>query len=401
MNSTIQILGLSLSSSVVLYSSAFLSSLGLSLVLVPFFRRVALRLGVLDKPGGRKEHGEATPLFGGAAVMAAFGLGLAVIVIYQKLSIAQGGPDLKLGSLNYMFIGSLIIFITGLIDDLVGERLPFYYKLVGQIVGSSAALVVLYHEQLIRLITEDVPFADYLYLLVLMGWMLTVINSFNFSDNINGLSPGLAVIALFTAMVYLGTQMNLRYVVLGFLLAGSILGFMPYNFPRAKIFLGDAGSMFIGYWVALILWPLGKGFFDGNNPLYGLDYMIPPVLVMGVPLYDAAFVVFMRWREKRPIYLGDNKHLSHRLVRCGFSRTESTLILWGVAFIMGGIGAMSMTAPYYTRYMAFLVAMAIMLIITVLVVKKEKKTISMQEANNQSESKTSDGSRRIRADVSS
>lgn len=157
MNTTIQILGLSLSSSVVLYSLAFLSSLGLALVLVPFFRRVALRLNVLDKPGGRKEHCEATPLFGGAAVMAAFGLGLMVIVIYQKLSIAQGGPDLGFGRLQYMFLGSLIIFLTGLIDDLVGERLPFYYKLVGQIVGSSAALVVLYHEQLIRLITEDAP----------------------------------------------------------------------------------------------------------------------------------------------------------------------------------------------------------------------------------------------------
>ena len=122
---------------------------------------------------------------------------------------------------------------------------------------------------------------------------------------------------------------------------------------------------------------------------------------MGVPLYDAAFVVFMRWREKRPIYLGDNKHLSHRLVRCGFSRTESTLILWGVAFIMGGIGAMSMTAPYYARYMAFLVAVCILLIITVLVVKKEKKTVSVLEASDQSEKKASDGSRRIRADVSS
>jgi UDP-GlcNAc:undecaprenyl-phosphate GlcNAc-1-phosphate transferase len=203
--------------------------------------------------------------------------------------------------------------------------------------------------------------------------MLTTINSFNFSDNINGLTSGLAVIVLLISMVYLGAQFNLRYIVLGFIVVGGILGFMPYNFPKAKIFLGDAGSMFIGYWIGIILWPLGQGFFDGKNPLFGLDNMIPPLLIMGIPLYDAAFVVVMRWYEKRPIYLGDNQHLSHRLVRGGFSKTEATLILWGLGLILGGVGAMSLQGGYISRYMSFFIGLSFMLLITVLIVKKEVK----------------------------
>ncbi|MFH2000834.1 MAG: MraY family glycosyltransferase, partial [Planctomycetota bacterium] len=382
---------------------AFFSALLCSLILVPLCRKLALNKQILDRPGGRKEHAQATPLLGGVGVVAACTLALLVVVGLEALILGGKPSELRFSDVSFIFLGSLIIFFIGLIDDFVGERLPFYYKLVGQIIGSSIAIAVLFYAQLIRLINEDVPFADYLYLFILMMWMLTVINSFNFSDNINGLSTGLAVIAILTALVYLGFQVNARHIVLGLILAGAIFGFMPFNFPKARIFLGDAGSMFIGYWVGVILWPMTEGFFDGTRPLFGLDQLIPPVLVMGVPIYDAGFVVIMRWRDKRPIYLGDNKHLSHRLVRCGFSRTESTLILWGVALVVGGIGAMSITAPYYMRYIAFFVSLIILLIITVLVVKKEKKTalILEQEQKDKPQNEVRHGSRRIRADVSS
>ena len=118
-----------------------------------------------------------------------------------------------------------------------------------------------------------------------------------------------------------------------------------------------------------------------------------------MPLFDAAFVVFMRWREGRPVYLGDNRHLSHRLTRCGFSRTESVLILWGVALILGGVGALSIHGGNLSRYMAFLISAGFMLIITVLIVKKEKESMKILETKDDSESATHHGSSRIRADV--
>jgi UDP-GlcNAc:undecaprenyl-phosphate GlcNAc-1-phosphate transferase len=374
MQSIVGIPGLAFSNSLALACLAFFGALVLSLALVPVFRRLALSSGILDEPGGRKEHAASTPLFGGLAVLFACVGSLLLVAALEDHFRGESTWELKLLDLRYIFVGSLVIFATGLIDDFFKDKLPFYFKLLGQILGSAVAMYFLFSPQLNRLFTTSVPLADHIYLLILMGWMLTVINSFNFSDNINGLSSGLAVITLLVAMVYLGGQMNTRFIILGLIMVGGILGFMPYNFPRAKIFLGDAGSMFIGYWVGIILWPLTGGFFDGSKPLLGVDHLIPPLLVLGVPLYDAAFVVYMRWYEGRPVYLGDNRHLSHRLVRCGFSKTESAMILWGIALILGGVGALSMHATYLARYMAFMISLGFMLIITVLIVKREHQT---------------------------
>ncbi len=373
MNAGTGIMGLAFSKSLALAGLAFVGSLTFSLVLVPLFRRVAIKFGMLDHPGGRKEHGSPTPLFGGMGILFACGLTFILVTAGEALFNGELAPRIELGRIDFVILGSLIIFLTGLIDDLFKDRLPFYYKLAGQIVGSSAAMAVLFYAQLERLLSEDVPFADYIYLIIFMGWILTVINAFNFSDNMNGLSTGLAVIAVLTSMVYLGSQVNTRFIILGFILVGSILGFLPYNFPKAKVFLGDAGSMFIGYWIGIILWPMTSGFFDGSNPFFGLDYLIPPLLIIGVPLYDAVFVVVIRWSEGRPVYLGDNKHLSHRLVRCGFSPTEASLILWGLALILAGVGAMSIRAGCASRYISLLIAVSFMLIVTVLVMKKEKE----------------------------
>ena len=300
MGGFIHILNISFSSSLAVAGVAFFSSLTLSLILVPLCRRLALRLDFLDRPGGRKEHERATPLLGGLAVALACGLGLVAVLAYQGLFSSETDLDIPTDPFKLIFMGSVIIFATGLIDDLFGDNMPFYYKLVGQIIGSSVAMAVVFFAYFKRLIDEDVGVADYLYLVVHLSWMLTVINSFNFSDNMNGLSSGLAVIALLISMVYLGSMFNIPFIILGFILVGAILGFMPFNFPKARIFLGDAGSMFIGYWLAIILWPLTKGFFSAEEPLFGLDKLIPPILVMGVPLYDAAFVVFMRAKEGRP-----------------------------------------------------------------------------------------------------
>ena len=369
------IVGLAFSKSMALTCLAFSSALVFSLALVPLTRKVAIRFNILDRPGGRKEHVEATPLLGGVAVFLACLLALLIVTLYESVANGGPGPELRLDHIQFIFLGSIIIFLTGLVDDLFKDKLPFYYKLLGQIIGSTAAMTILFFDQIKRLVSEDVPFADYIYLLILMVWMLTVINAFNFSDNLNGLMSGLAVIALLTSMVYLGAQVNTRFIILGFIMVGAILGFLPFNFPKARIFLGDAGSMFIGYWIGVILWPLTAGFFGGGSqPFYGLDRLIPALLVLGIPLYDAAFVVVMRWREGRPVYLGDNRHLSHRLVRTGFSKTETALILWGLAFILAGVGAMSMHAGVASRYMSLLIALSFMLIVTVLVIKKEKET---------------------------
>ena len=257
------VIGLAFSKSMAMSCLAFASALVFTIALVPLIRLAAIRLNILDLPGGRKAHVNATPLLGGVAIFLACLLALLVVTIYESAANGGQGPELRLGHIQFIFLGSVIIFLTGLVDDLFKDKLPFYYKLLGQFVGSTAAMTILFFDQIKRLVSEDVPFADYIYLVILLGWMLTVINAFNFSDNLNGLMSGLAVIALLTSMVYLGAQVNTRFIILGFILVGALLGFLPFNFPKARIFLGDAGSMFIGYWIGVILWPLTAGFFGG------------------------------------------------------------------------------------------------------------------------------------------
>jgi UDP-GlcNAc:undecaprenyl-phosphate GlcNAc-1-phosphate transferase len=204
------------------------------------------------------------------------------------------------------------------VDDVFKDRLPFQLKLLGQILG----VLVLMGPQLGDLVTHGGESGRWLYQLFFLGWYLTIVNSFNFSDNMNGLMSGLSVIAFGASVVYLGSEGSLRSLVIAVVLAGALLGFLPYNFPRSRVFLGDAGSMFAGFWMAWIQFDLSRGFGGVPEGDLGVSNLIPAILIMGVPLYDAAFVVFMRIVDRRPIYLGDNHHLSHRLVRGGFTPVE-------------------------------------------------------------------------------
>jgi UDP-GlcNAc:undecaprenyl-phosphate GlcNAc-1-phosphate transferase len=283
-----------------------------ALVAVPLCSAAARRAGVVDKPGGRKTHARVTPLLGGVGVFLATAAGLALV------SGQTGGPgqlDLRLGEIRHVLVAASVIFAIGLIDDIFKDQLSFQLKLLGQITG----VLVLMWSNLSHLVTEGGPPQAWLYQLFFLCWYLTIVNSFNFSDNMNGLMAGLSVIAFAASLVYLGTQVSLRSLMVAVLLVGALLGFLPYNFPRSRVFLGDAGSMFVGFWMAWIQFDMAKGFLGTSGSDLGFSHLIPAVLIMGVPLYDAAFVVLMRGVDRRPIYLGDNFHLSHRLVRAGFT----------------------------------------------------------------------------------
>ena len=119
-----------------------------------------------------------------------------------------------------------------------------------------------------------------------------------------------------------------------------------------------------------------KGFLEAHSRVWGLDSLVAPFLVLGVPLYDACFVLIMRLKEGRPIYLGDNKHLSHRLVRSGFSVTEATLLLWGAALVVAGLGALALAASFNLRVAVFAFGVTFLILLTVLICHAESKTIA-------------------------
>jgi UDP-GlcNAc:undecaprenyl-phosphate GlcNAc-1-phosphate transferase len=162
---------------------------------------------------------------------------------------------------------------------------------------------------------------------------LTVTNAFNFMDNMNGLCAGLSAIAAgWLAAIALGQDQYL-VALFALLMVGALLGFLPYNFPKASAFLGDAGSHLAGYLLAVLA--ILPHFYSRKHPQVWAVFS--PLLILAVPLGDIVWVVLLRWRRGQPFYVGDTNHLSHRLVRRGLSPTAAVLCLWLLAFLAGGL----------------------------------------------------------------
>jgi len=328
-----------------------------ALATVPLCISVARRCNIVDHPGGRKTHGKVTPLLGGVGVFLAVGIGL---LVAEMLARGSTIVDLNLNEIFAVLVAAAVIFLIGLIDDVFKDRMAFQLKLAGQITG----VLVLAWPRLWQNLSEGGSLGDWLYWVFFLCWFLTIVNSFNFSDNMNGLMSGLSVIAFLASLVYLGSGNNVRTLLIAVLLVGALMGFMPWNFPRSRVFLGDAGSMFVGFLMGWVQLNMVRGFPDMAVGDIGINQLIPAVLIMGVPLYDAAFVVVMRVVDKRPIYLGDNHHLSHRLVRAGFTSVEAVVILWGLGIVLAGVGILAAFAPPGYRYLLLGASFLVMVCVT-------------------------------------
>ena len=166
-------------------------------------------------------------------------------------------------------------------------------------------------------------------------WILTVINAFNFMDNMNGLCAGLGAIGALLFGVIAAANGEYLVATVGFLMCGALIGFLPWNFPNARAFLGDAGSHLVGYLLAVMA--ILPHFYNKQNP-HRLA-VLSPLLVLAIPLIDLAQVVISRTLNRRPFWIGDTNHLSHRLVRAGLSRTRAVLLLWMIAVMVGILAA--------------------------------------------------------------
>ncbi len=165
--------------------------------------------------------------------------------------------------------------------------------------------------------------------------MLTIVNAFNFMDNMNGLCAGLGAIGALLFAIIAAANGEYLVATVEFLVCGALAGFLPWNFPNAKSFLGDAGSHLVGYLLAVMA--ILPHFYTKQNP--NKLAVLSPLLVLAVPLVDLAQVVILRTLNRKPFWIGDTNHLSHRLVRAGLSRTHAVLLLWLIAVIIGLLAA--------------------------------------------------------------
>lgn len=299
---------------------------------LPWWRRWALRIGLVDDPGHRKIHDAPMPLAGGWAVLTGFVLPLAAGLLALKLGFfgletahpLAHGFGRRAGQLLAVALGALGMLLLGWLDDR--HELRPAMKFLGQtLVAGGVALAG------VR-ITLFVPNALFS-LAVTVLWIVTLVNAFNFTDNMNGLCAGLGAIAACHFALLAGRGGQYLVALFGLATCGALLGFLPWNFPKARAFLGDAGSHLVGYLLAVLA--ILPHFFTPQEPRSFA--VLAPLFILAVPLIDLAQVVAGRWRRGRPFYVGDTHHLSHLLVRRGLNRTTAVLVLWLVAAALGAV----------------------------------------------------------------
>jgi UDP-GlcNAc:undecaprenyl-phosphate/decaprenyl-phosphate GlcNAc-1-phosphate transferase len=356
-------------------------ALVVSALLVPPVRRLALRLKVMDDPGPRKVHATSTARMGGTAVFLAFtGVVLAgyfAVPILAKIPAAAAyfGPALAMLQESYrvqtkllaVLAGAAIVFAVGLADDMLGTRFSPGWKAAGQVVG---ALVIVAAD--VR--TSFMPF-DWMNTLVTVLWVVGVTNAFNLLDNMDGLSAGVAFVASGTLLInaWLLGEFFISLILVAFM--GSLLGFLVYNWNPATIFLGDCGSLFIGYVMASLT--LLERYVSHASSHYFAVLM--PVLVLALPLLDTATVIVIRVREGRPIYVGDSRHLSHRLVSLGLSPSTAVFVIYLITFAIG-LGAVSLADATPVETVLVLLQAATFVLLVLILLFFERRGVSRREA---------------------
>jgi UDP-GlcNAc:undecaprenyl-phosphate GlcNAc-1-phosphate transferase len=314
------------------FIAAFAGALATSLLALPLWRKWCLRTNLVDDPGHRKTHDAPVPLAGGFAVLTGILLPLGVGAVLLKLGIVKisaasaivHGLDRRAIELVVLALGAVAITLLGWLDDK--HELKALPKFIGQILIAIAVAAAC------KRITLFVPSEVFSYGVTIL-WLLTVINAFNFMDNMNGLCTGLGAIGAFQFAFIAAAKGEYLVAITGFLMCGALVGFLPWNFPNARAFLGDAGSHLVGYMLAVMA--ILPHFYTKQEP-HPLA-VLAPLLVLAIPLVDLAQVSLFRTLNRKPFWIGDTNHLSHRLVRAGMSRTRAVLILWLLAAVTGAL----------------------------------------------------------------
>ena len=300
-----------------LLAASFACAAAVSFLLTPFVRLLAVRLGMFDAPNSSvKTHKEPTPVFGGVAIWAGF------MVTMFILRFVTDFPSGTLYNLRALMLGGTLVFVLGLVDDLRRpEGVDYKPKFIVQILAAS--LIVLFGLR-VRFIQPA-----YVAAAVTMIWVVGITNAFNIVDIMDGLSASQAAVA---ALGFLMISLPSEELYVNFAsaaLAGAALGFLPWNLSRHnKIFMGDCGSLFIGFLLAGI--SLGTRYSDVNDA-----GVFAPLLILFVPTFDTVFVSMLRLNKGRSPFLGSQDHFALRLEKMGFSRGRVVLMTAGAAGFMG------------------------------------------------------------------
>lgn len=295
----------------------FLIALIVALIVTPIVRTVCIRCRLYDEPGGRHVHTRPIPRLGGIGIAA----GTMAALLSTVTDLSSNQP-----MLGVLFGGTFIV-ILGIVDDVVELRPR--YKLLGQVIAAS---ILVASGVRIEFVTN--PFGAGMVYLGYLGapltvfWVVAIINAMNLIDGLDGLAAGVSTIAALTMFLVAMAEGDVGIALLAAALAGGALGFLRYNFNPASIFMGDTGSMFLGFILATVS-------AEGALKSATAATLLVPVIAMGVPIFDTVFAIIRRKASGKRISEGDQSHLHHRLLQMGLTQKQTVLVIYVISICLG------------------------------------------------------------------
>lgn len=308
-------------------------SFGAVFLLTPLFIKFAWRYKILDKPDKRKIHQKPMPTLGGIVIYFAFSLGV--------LFAIRLNPDFWINTKEYLpgvFLGGFLIIILGLLHDTV--NITPRDKLLGQ-----AIVALILFNAGIKIDTITNPFGGVvelplsLSMIISVGWFMVMINAINLIDGLDGLAAGLTIISSVSLFAIAMSKNDTGSAFIIIALIGSLLGFLRYNFHPAKIFMGDCGSMFLGFILSIVS-------IQGIHKMAAAVSLLVPITALGLPIYDALLSVLRRAGKGKGIFQPDRRHIHYRLLEMGVTHRHVVLALYTMGLYFSIISYLFVLLPF-------------------------------------------------------
>lgn len=340
---------------------AFLLAFITAYVVTPYTIRFAKKIGAIDIPKDkRKIHTQAMPRLGGLAVISGFIISTIylLIVMHAEHTISLTGADNYYIKLIGFFAGAVVLGIFCFMDDL--KDIPAYVKLIGQIL---AAIIVTFSGIKIDKVAissfNTIISVDTISFIITVIWIVGITNAINLIDGLDGLSSGICIISCLSLLIIFSLNSSpLIAIILVTALAGSLVGFLPFNFTPAKTFIGDTGSNFLGYALSIIS-------ILGMAKTYTAIVIVSPLIVLALPLFDTILAIIRRiikTKSLKGVFKADREHLHHKIMKKGYSQKQAVFILYGLSATFGMFAIILLESGFWKAISFALMVIAIIAI---------------------------------------
>ena len=342
-----------------------------SVILTPLVIKFAKKFGYVDIPkDNRRVHEKPMPRIGGIAIVLSMFIGLFIYYIFTR--------NIPSISLNNKFtgyiLGAIVIFAMGILDDMYNlrARYKFVFQLIAAIIVCSFGIVIdtakipFIHTDLIDLGILSIP--------ITMIWVIGITNAVNLIDGLDGLAAGISSISsLALLIIFITTSASLEAIIITAVLFGATVGFIPYNFNPAKTFMGDVGSNFLGFTLAIVsILGLAKG--------YTMIAIVAPLLILGVPIFDTLFAMVRRFFAGKPLLTPDGAHIHHRLLKKGFSQKQAVIILYTITSVLCIFAVIIISADIYKLLLLILITVFFIILGYITTLKKKQLQNNLKDS---------------------